>query len=332
MIKRCTIAALIAGLVGVAPATAKELNLATIATESSVWGEMIKMFVDRVDEVSGGELTVVPFWGSQLGNQQDTLNMMLRGRLDIWSGPASSFGVLSPESNALYLPYVFRDGRETVCVMDKVGDELAQLIAPRGHLLGYYPNGTLDMVAKQEMRTPEDFKGVKVRTGTQDVPIKFWNSVGAQAVPLSVGELNQSLATNLVTAGEQNEPFTLAISTYSVAPYYIQTGHYYNIGGFVASNRLWDSLSEQEKDWIDEASKDGLNYATFVDMFDKSLQPVLDELKANGVSIIDLTEGETAIWREVGRATHEQFIAEFDDSTKAFYEKVIAATTECAPQ
>lgn len=331
--KKHSLAALaLAGLTAAAPAHAKELKFATIATQNSVWAEMMQRFVDRVAEVSGGELTIVPYWGSQLGNQQETLNMMLRGRLDIWSGPGSSFGVLSPESNALGLPYIFKDEGSTVCVMEKVHDELAELISPRGHVLGFYPSSFVDLAAKDALRTPEDFSGVKVRTGVQDVAIGFWTEVGSQAVPMSIGELNQALATNLVRAGEQVVHYYAAIATDSVAPYYIETNHYYNIGGIVMSNRSWKALSEQEQAWIDEAAEYGFDYGTEVQMLADSRDAVKEGLKAKGVTFIELTDEERAPWREIGLKSHDVLVDNFDDSTRAFYEKVISAASECAAE
>lgn len=331
--KAFTLAAVaLASLMAAPPGGAKELKLATLATEGSVWADMTQRFVDRLAEVSGGELKIVPYWGSQLGNQQETLNMMLRGRLDIWMGPGSSFGILSPESNALGLPYIFRDEAHTVCVMEKVDDELDALIAPRGHVLGYYPNSFVDIAAKEALRAPEEYAGVKVRTGAQDVAIGFWTEVGAQAVPMSIGEMNQALATNLVRAGEQVTHYYAAIATNSVAPYYIETNHYYNIGAIVMSNRSWKALGGQEQAWVTEAAEYGFDFATEVQMMADSRDAVKEGLKAKGVTFVELTEEERAPWRKVGLESHAPLIAKFNDSTMAFYETVLAAANDCAPE
>ncbi len=320
-----TVASVLAG----GPGIAKELKMSLIAGESSAWGPMVTGFVGKVAELSGGELTIIPYWNSQLGNQQETLNMMLRGRLDIWVGPASSFGILSPESNVYGLPYVFKDEAEAICVAEATSAELASTIEARGHMIATYTSGWIDLASKTVVRTPDDVKGMKVRTGSQDVAIKFWNTVGAQAVPMPIGELNQSLATNLVSAGEQAVQYYAAISTNSVAPIYVRTNHYYNIGGIVISTKAWQGLTPEEQGYISKAAEETLNFGDVVNIINSFTDKVVERLTADGVTFIDLTEDEKNLWRAKGQESREKLVAGLSESTQAFYKSVQNAIATC---
>lgn len=319
------VAALFAG-----QASAKELKMATIHTENSVWGEMISGYLAKVSELSNGELTIVPYWGAQLGNQQETLNMMLRGRVDIWNGPASSFGVLSEESTILGLPYVFENEEHMVCVVKRVENSLASLIEPRGHLLSLQPSGWIDLPSKVELHSPEDVRGMKVRTGAQDIAIGFWQEVGAEPVPLTVAELNQALATNLVKAGENVLHYYEAISTYSVAPFYVETNHYYNIGAFVVAKSTWNSLSDAEKQALEDAKSD-FAFDNQVEKLMASAGQVKSKLSENGVTFIALTEEEKVKFRKIGLASHAKLTAGLGESSLTFYKEVLAASAACNP-
>lgn len=323
------ISVLAAGLFCAMPAQAKELKMASIFPAGSVWGQSIQAYVDRVAELSGGELTIAPYWGAQLGNQQDTLNMMLRGRLDIWSGPASSLSVLAPASTALGLPFVFRDDDHLTCVVEKVGPDLAQRIEDRGHVINYFPVGWVDVTAKDAMRTPTDFAGVKIRTGVQDVATGFWNAVGAQAVPLVYGEVNQGLATNLLEAAETVLPIYASGSTYGVAPAYIATNHYYNVGSWVVSTRTWNGLSDEEKAILTEA-REAVPFSQQVKELVAAQQKIREKLAAeNGVIFVDLTDEERALWQDIGVATQGPLADNLSDAAKDFFPAVQAAGEAC---
>lgn len=328
--KKATFAvAAAAGLMSVGVAQATELKMATIFPAGSVWGKSIQTYVDRVAELSDGELTIVPYWGAQLGNDNDTLNMMLRGRLDIWSGPASSLSVLSPASTALGLPFVFHNDDHLICVIEEVSEDLSERIESRGHVINYFPVGWVDVTAKDALRSPQDFSGVKTRTSVADVSTGFWNAVGAQAVPLVYGEVNQGLATNLLEAAETVLPIYASGSTYGVAPVYIGTNHYYNVGSWVVSSRTWQSLSEEEQAILTEA-REAIPFAQQVSDLLAVQKTIREKLVAeNGVTFIDLTEEERGVWQAVGLAAQGPLAEGLSDEAKDFFPAVQAAGESC---
>ena len=56
---------------GAVAAEAKELRLSMAPPPNSPWGGVTQKFVDKVAELSGGDLTIKAFMGSKLGGEQD---------------------------------------------------------------------------------------------------------------------------------------------------------------------------------------------------------------------------------------------------------------------
>ena len=84
------------GLTATAAAQAKELRLSMAPPPNSPWGAVAQKFVDKVAELSGGELTITPYMASKLGGEQDVIKQIARGRIDM--------GVMSNTAVSLVVP------------------------------------------------------------------------------------------------------------------------------------------------------------------------------------------------------------------------------------
>lgn len=81
-------------MVGTTISEAKELRLSMAPPPKSPWGAVAQKFVDKVAELSGGELTIKAYMGSKLGGEQDVVKQIARGRVDmgVMSNSAVSLG------------------------------------------------------------------------------------------------------------------------------------------------------------------------------------------------------------------------------------------------
>lgn len=319
--------AAIALVAGPGARAATELKLATIAPEKSVWADMLRRSIERVETASKGELKIIPYWSGQLGDQGETANMMLRGRIDIWQGPAPTVAMLAEDTLALTLPYLFDDYDHMGCVMPKVRADLDGAIAPKGRLLALIPVGWIDLAANGEVRLPGDVEGKRLRTGAQKITTTFWEGVGAQAVPLPAIETNQALATKMVWGAETALAFYNAVATYDVAPWYVNTHGYFNAGGVVMANRTWDKLTPDQRTIVTEAFSD--DFGDLLKELADNEAMIRGKLEEKGVRFVDFTEAEAEVWRKTGRDQREALLAQTAPSTQALFGKVAKAADEC---
>src|SRR5256714_7442176 len=116
-----------------------------------------------------------------------------------------------------------------------------------------------NMYSKKEGKSINDIKGQKVRvqaTKPEDPPFPAY---GLHTVHMPFGEVYTALQTGVVNAAENGVNVYLANKHYEVAPILSMTEHEANNNCIWVSDKTWNSLSDQEKQWVqaaaDEVSK-----------------------------------------------------------------------------
>ena len=116
------VAALSLAFAGIAAAQDKvtELRYTTGAPEQTPWvNPQLRRFEKDVAEASGGKLKISSFIAAQLGNEQDTVQQVARGRIDMGGFSNGAVALLVPELSLLGLPFYFKNVAEQDCAVDK---------------------------------------------------------------------------------------------------------------------------------------------------------------------------------------------------------------------
>lgn len=309
---------------------AKELRLGTITPDNTIWAKQAQGFVAKVEELSGGDLTISYFGNAELGTMADTMKMTLTGRLDMWLGAVPALGAVVPEMSVLSMPYLFDSPAEAACAVPKVMDRTREAAGKKFHLLGFSAVGTQSIGAKEEIRTPADLSNVKLRTAPLKTTMTFFGSVGANPVPLAAAESTAALGTGLVDAVDFAPTFYVATGVNKTATYFTPTEHTYNLGGLAVSTKTWMSLSEEEQKvladaWAETMPLDGL--ATQVAGFEAKM---MGAHKKSGGTVVELTDEEKAAWKEAGLASWETILPELRGDAAGFLDAIQAAKEACA--
>ena len=94
-------------------------------------------------EESGGKLKIASFIAAQLGNEQDTVQQVARGRIDMGGFSNGAVALLVPELALLGLPFYFKNVAEQDCAVDKMTKTVSDLLAKKGvKFLGWTEVGT----------------------------------------------------------------------------------------------------------------------------------------------------------------------------------------------
>jgi TRAP-type C4-dicarboxylate transport system substrate-binding protein len=112
------------------------------------------------------------------------------------------------------------------------------------------------MYSKREIRKIEDVKGLKIRvqaTATEDATFAAY---GSQTVHMPFGSVYTSLQTGVVDVGENSVNVYLINKHYEPAPVLSMTQHEANNAIVWISDKLWQSLSDEQKKWVLEAGRD----------------------------------------------------------------------------
>jgi TRAP-type C4-dicarboxylate transport system substrate-binding protein len=153
------------------------------------------------------------------------------------------------------------------------------------HVIGVLTLGLRSMYSKRPIDKVEDMKGLKVRvqaTATEDLMFPVY---GAQTVHMPFGSVYTSLQTGVVDVAENGVNVYLANKHYEVAPVLSMTEHEANNNLIWISDKLWKSLTDEQKKWV-QAAADEVNLKEPTLALDLEHQSA-GKLKAIGVTIVD---------------------------------------------
>lgn len=312
----------------VAGAHAKELRLSMAPPPNSPWGKVAQKFVDKVAELSGGELTVTPYMASKLGGEQDVIKQIARGRIDMGVMSNTAVSLVVPEFGLLASPYAFDSAGQFDCVADNhlLDTFGAEFDAAGIRTLSWMEVGYQVVYTKNGARVPSDLKGIKLRTAPSVTDTQFMTEAGVTAVPLSPKDTIPAMKTGQVEGATQLSVFGIVVGYPKVAPHITLTRHQHQVGGIVMSKKTWNGLSEQEQAWINEAAPIFLELRGALRGAEGAL---LKKAASEGATVIELTEDEMNQWKALVPAAQEKILREMGDAARVKWDAIQTAKAAC---
>jgi tripartite ATP-independent transporter DctP family solute receptor len=247
------------------------------------------IFAERLKELSKGTMLIDQYPGAQLGQEPQVLQLMKAGDIEFCITSSANAATLSPQAGVMSLHFLFRsedhlkhslaDPKVVQAVKDMVEDTVQG-----GHVLAVITLGLRNMYSKKEIRKIEDIKGLKVRvqaTATEDT---MFPAYGAQTVHMPFGSVYTSLQTGVVDVAENGVNVYLVNKHYEVAPVLSMTEHEANNNFVWISDKLWKSLTADQKKWVTTAA-DEVGRTQPAKSLELEHQSA-DKLKAIGVKVV----------------------------------------------
>lgn len=203
-----------------------------------------------LDERTGGAMQMQGFWGGALGGDLQATQAVRSGLQEAVVTSSSPLVGLVPALGVFDLPFLFRTPEEAYAVMDgEFGEMLNQKLDEVGLVnLGYWENGFRNMSnSLRPIETWEDFQGMKVRVMQNNIFLDTFRNFGANATPMSFGEVFSALETRAIDA-QENPYVTIDTSRfYEVQSYLSETRHAYTPFLFLFSKAIFNSYSPEEQ-------------------------------------------------------------------------------------
>ena len=265
----------------------KELKLAHgLPTDHPVHKAMEYM-AERCKELSEGKLTIEVYPAEQLGSEQQCVELVQIGSLAITKVSAAVMESFAEDYKVFGLPYIFKSKEHAFKIMDgEIGKDLLMSTDDkwlRG--LTYYDADSRSFYAiDKPIRTPDDLSGMKIRVMRSITAVEMIRALGGSATPISWGELYTALQSGVVDGAENNPPSLYTSRHYEVCKYYSLDEHTTIPDVLVVSKLVWDKLSDQEKQWLQQAADDSAILER--DLWAASEKESLEEVQKAGVEII----------------------------------------------
>lgn len=251
----------------------------------------IERFANRVAERTGENLNIQTFPSEQAGNERQMFDAVTLGTLDIAKVSTGIISAAVPEFGVFDLPYVFRDLNHMMATTrSKVGQDLAAKLETRNvKILFWMEQGTRSFyTASKPIRTPNDLKGMKIRTISAPVMVDTINALGATATPMGFGDLYLGLKSGIVDGAENAPDAIWYAKQHEVAKFFSITNHFRTPVVVVMNKAKFDALSPEYKEIITTSARETQEWSGT--LYSEVSASLMGSLKKGGMTIIETDE------------------------------------------
>ena len=258
------------------------------APRSDTQHEAAKKFNELLKDKTNGELKLSLFPDSTLGNAQTMIAGVRGGTIDLEMSGSPNFSGLEPKLNVIDIPFIFQNREHVYKVLDgEVGQELLSSLEDKGLKgLAFWDVGFRSFTnSKHPVKTPDDIKGLKVRTNQNPMYIQAFSLLGANPVPMPLSELYTALETRAVDAQEHPVGIVWSSKLYEVQKHLSLTNHGYTPLIVVMNKAKFDGLSPELQQAILEAAKEAGAYQRQLN--EQNEQDLIAKMQKNGIEVIE---------------------------------------------
>jgi len=291
--RRSVLAALALGTALALPGPAsaqRQFSFAYDQPRSTAYGIAADIFDAKLKELSGGKLSINQFPGAQLGQEPVMLQKMRSGDIDFVITSTANASTLAPQAGVFSLHFIFRDQKHLAATLadpavSKAFREMIKDSVQGAQVLGLLTMGFRNIYSKKDITKLDDIKGMKVRVQATKTEDTHFPAYGTQTVHMPFGEVYTSLQTGVVNAAENGINVYLANKHYEVAPILSITEHEANNNCIWVSDKTWNSLSDQEKQWVQAAADEVAKKEPMMGL--KLESDSAEKLKTMGVKVVE---------------------------------------------
>ncbi len=302
-------AVLLGATAGFAADKVYKLKLATVVTPPHPWTIAGEAMVKMIEEGTGGNVKVSFHHSSALGNDQNMIDGMRMGVVDMAVAGTSPLASFAPEFSVFSIPFLFQseevfdramasDSPLFKYFVDKVHDRKLgiTILSLCGGGVRTVSNNLRPIVV------PEDMKGMKMRVTANPLTSKIWSVAGALPSPMAWGEIYSAMQTGVVNCFDSTISGYYGSKYYEVAPHLAKTNHEYMVSYVAISDMTLAKLPEEYRDIVIKAAIEAGRIVTEMGRkFDEEKLVELSEKLGVKVSDVDMAK-----WVELYRPLQDE--------------------------
>lgn len=246
-----------------AAAEDKPINLkfSVMENEEHPQGLLMAAFKEKVEELSGGNITCDIFYNGSLYSQEAAMQAIRSGELEITTTSMQITAEYLPSIAMLTSTFIFKNYDHMRKVLDgEIGEDLFNQMAEKdvGYVpIGFFYNGSrqLNLRSDVEVTKPEDLKSTILRMPSSEAWIAAGESLGAKVTPMAYAEVYTALQNGTIDAQDNPMPAVKTMKFYEVTKQLCMTYHIIDAEIVALNTATWNAMSEQQQGWVREACK-----------------------------------------------------------------------------
>ncbi|HYG90696.1 MAG TPA: TRAP transporter substrate-binding protein [Azospirillum sp.] len=320
------------GILAATPALAQNqivIKFSHVVAPDTPKGKGADKFKELAEARTNGKVKVEVYPNSQLYKDKEELEALQLGAVQMLAPSLAKFGPLGVKEFEVFdLPYIFPNKESLAKVTEgPLGQQLLKKLEPKGIMgLAYWDNGFKVMSANRPLKTPADFKGLKMRIQSSKVLEAQMRALGALPQVMAFSEVYQAMQTGVVD-GSENTPSNMYTQKHHEVQKNITLSDHGYIGyAVIVNKKFWEGLPADVRTPLESAMKDATTYANQIAQ--KENDDAVQAMKASGKSeFYTLTDQERLAWRKVMLPVHEDMASRVGkDLIQAFYKETGVTT------
>lgn len=261
------------------------IKFSHVVTPDTPKGQAAEKFKEVVEDTCGDQLTVEIYPNSELYGDEDELQALQSGAVQMLAPASAKFTTIAPQLQVLDLPFLFdtvEDIPEVVSPDSKVGQaiyENPELAKRNIKVLGLWDNGLKQLSSNKPMEQPSDLDGLRFRIQPSDVLQSQFATWGAESTPMAFAEVYNALQQGVIDGQENPWSNIESQKMHTVQKHLTESNHGY-IGYVQAINtEFFDSLPPELQDCVTTASDEASAYNREIaaDLNEEAKQAIIDE-------------------------------------------------------
>ncbi|CUH69611.1 C4-dicarboxylate-binding periplasmic protein precursor [Thalassovita autumnalis] len=221
-------------------------------TDKHPKGIAASLLEKRVNEEMNGKACMEVFPNSTLYNDNQVLEAMLQGDVQLAAPSLSKFEQFTKQFRIFDLPFMFKN----IDAVDEfqnseTGQAMKESMTRRGLLgLAFWHNGMKQMSANKPLELPTDAAGLKFRVQNSEVLKAQMAALGGSPQPMAFSEVYGALQTGVVDGQENTWSNIYGKKFFEVQDGTTETNHGIIDYLVVTSTDFWDSLPDDVRDQL----------------------------------------------------------------------------------
>jgi len=260
---------------------------------------------ERILKRTNGAIEIQTFPQGQIAVYKDGMEQVVRGADFISVEDPSYVGDYVPDFIALVGPMLYNSYDEYVEIIktDLVQDMIKRAEEKGIKILALeYVFGFRNVITNKVVKTPEDLKGVKLRTPGSQLFIQTLTAMGATVTPLPWAETLPGVQQGIVDGIEGSEFTNIGTKVYELLKNVARTQHFLGTCGVYISTQVWEKIPEEYRAIVaEEFAKGALE---MVEIGKRDLGDVTAKLESYGVKF---NEVDKKAFTEATKSIYETF-------------------------
>lgn len=289
-----------------------EIRFSSTFQEAETGGQILKHFIDKVSELSGGAITVKMSWGGTLFPSQEELDAVADGSVNMVAlGHMPHLGTLTYLNFPSFAPGGTKEAVDYFQTLMFDDPETSKLIQDEASSLGIkYLNviagGANAFCSKNSFTDIASLAKGSTSFGNFDAAL--FEMLGFKVTVIAPPDVYDALNRGLIDATQMGFAPMVSLSWYEVAPYWALDGTYAAGNFFTVNLEWWDALTEAQQKAIQDAATDTQAYSET--LYDDAIAADIAKIEEKtGNKFVVFSDADLAtIWKanfdaKVGSAT-----------------------------